>query len=240
MNQNKRTARIAGLLYLIVAMSGAFHLLYVPSRLIVAGNSITTVNNIVDSETLFRLSILSGLICYTAFLLLPLVLYRLLSSVNKTHAVLMVTFAVVSVPVSFINLLNKFAVLTLIAGSAKANIPGNADLQAQIMLHLDYYGNGIQLVSIFWGLWLLPFGYLVFKSGFLPKILGVLLIAGCFGYLINFTVDFLFPQYSNSTILSFVTALGGIGEIGTCLWLLILGIKDKSYPPYTESTAAIK
>jgi hypothetical protein len=78
---------------------------------------------------------------------------------------------------------------------------------------------------VFWGLWLLPFGYLVYKSGFLPKILGILLMAGCFGYLVNFLGGFLFPQYASIGIAKFVSLPATLGEIGTCLWLLIIGLK---------------
>ncbi|MBD1384288.1 DUF4386 domain-containing protein [Mucilaginibacter rigui] len=227
MGANKKTARIAGLLYLIVVITGTINLGYVPGKLIVWDNAQATFNNIIASETLFRLGILSGLICYTAFLLLPFVLYDLFKAVNKTYAVLMVVLAVVSVPISFVNLLNKFAVLSLIGKAAYLKVFTTAELQSQVMLHLRYYSNGNQLAQIFWGLWLFPFGWLVYKSGFLPKILGVFLMAGCFGYLINFTGGFLFHGYSDTAISSYITLPASIGEIGTCLWLLIMGIKNK-------------
>lgn len=100
---NKKTARIAGILYLVVVLTGGFSLLYVPSRLIVPDNSLATFNNIVSSESLFRFGIVSGLICYTTFIFLPVVLYKLLKPVNENCAKLMVLLAVVSVPISFIN-----------------------------------------------------------------------------------------------------------------------------------------
>lgn len=228
MTTDKKTARIAGLLYLIVVLSGIFHLMYVPSKLVDSTNPSVTVGNIIASETLFRLGILGGLVCYTAFLLLPLVLYKLLHGVNKTHAVLMVTLAVVSVPISFVNLLNKFAVLTLISKADYLSVFEADKLNAQVLFHLDSYGNGNQVASIFWGLWLFPFGYLVYKSGFLPKILGLLLMAGCVGYLIDFTGSFLFQKYGETGIASFISIPGSIGEIGICLWLLVVGVKDKS------------
>ena len=223
---NKKTARIAGLVYLIVVLSGIFHLVYVPSRLIVRGNASATFNNIVSSETLFRLSIMGGLICYTFFLLLPLVLYKLLKPVNKTYSLLMVILVVVSIPISFINMLNKFAILSLISKADYLKVFEMDKLQAQVLLYLNFYNNGNQIASIFWGLWLFPFGYLVFKSGFLPKILGILLMVGCFSYLIDFIGDFLFPAYGQMGISTFVTLPGSIGEIGICLWLLIMGAKD--------------
>ncbi len=138
----------------------------------------------------------------------------------------MVIFAVVSVPISFINLLNKFAVLTLVSKADYLKVFEADKLQAQVLLYLHFSNNGNQIAGIFWGLWLFPFGYLVFKSGFLPKILGILLMAGCFGYLIDFIVGFLFSNYSETGISTFMTLPGSIGEIGICLWLLIIGTKD--------------
>jgi len=203
MNPIKRTAHIAGLIYLTVVVSGIFSLLYVPSQLIVCGNPSTTFNNIVANELLFRLGILAGVICYIAFLFLPIILCKLLSPVDKKYAVAMIALAVVSVPISLVNLSQKYSVLTLISKAEYLNVIQPDQLQAQVMLHLDYYNNGIDLVSVFWGLWLFPFGYLVFKSSFLPKILGFFLS-------------------------SFVSLPASIGEIGTCLWLLIVGAKIKS------------
>lgn len=230
MDSNKKTARIAGLLYLIVVLTGIFNLMYVPSKLIVWDNASVTFNNILESETLFRLGIVGGIICYTAFLILPIVLYKLLNQVNKTYAIGMVALAVISVPLSLVNLLNKVNVLTLIDKAQYLQVIEADELQAQVLLYLDFYNNGIEIASVFWGLWLLPFGYLVFKSGFLPKILGICLMAGCFGYLTNFIGGFLFQNYAGLGIARFVSLPGSIGEIGICLWLLIIGIKDKQAP----------
>ena len=230
MDSNKKQARIAGLLYLIVVLTGIFNLMYVPSKLIVWDNASVTFNNILESETLFRLGIVAGIICYTAFLILPIVLYQLLNQVNKTYAVGMVALAVISVPLSLVNLLNKVNVLTLIDKAQYPQVIEADELQAQVLLYLDFYNNGIEIASVFWGLWLLPFGYLVFKSGFLPKILGICLMAGCFGYLTNFIGGFLFQNYAGLGIARFVSLPGSIGEIGICLWLLIIGIKVKQIP----------
>src|SRR5688500_2047452 len=204
MNSNKQIARIAGLLYLVVILSGIFSLMYVPSRLIAWDSASTTVDNIVAHETLFRAGIVSGLICYTLFLFLALALYKLLEPVNKTMAALMVILAVITVPVSFINILNKFDVLTLLSGAGYIVLEAE-QLKPQVMLSLASYNNGILIVQIFWGLWLFPFGYLVFKSEVLPKILGVFLMAGCFGYLINFFGYSLLPKYGETGISNFVS-----------------------------------
>lgn len=228
MTSNKRTARISGLLYLIVVLTGMFHLMYVPSKLIVWNNASTTFKNISDSETLFRLGILSGFVCYTAFLLLPLVLYKLFKPVNKVYAILMVAFAVVSVPMAFINFGNEFSVLTLISKADYLKTFETDKLQSHVLLYLHFYNNGNQIISIFSGLWLFPFGYLIFKSGLLPRVLGVLLMIGCFGYLIDFVGGFHFRSYNEMDISNYIILPASVGEIGTCLWLLVFGVKEKA------------
>jgi Domain of unknown function (DUF4386) len=228
MTSKNQTARIVGVLYLIVAITGFYYLRYVPTKLIDPNNPAVTFKNIMGSQPLFRLGILAGLVGYTVFFFVPLVLYKLLSPVNKTHAQLMAILGVISVPISYVNMLNNFDILTLISNPDYLHIFGADKLQAQVMLHLDYYDSGNLIASIFWGLWLFPFGYLVFRSGFLPKVLGILLMFGCFGYLINFIGYLVFPQYDKTLIARFITMPGSVGELGTCLWLLIMGAKDKT------------
>lgn len=224
---NKKLARIAGLLYLGVVLTGIFTLMYVPSKLIASDNSSLTYRNIVSSESLFRFGILSGLLCYTFFLFLPLVLYKLLKPVNKNYAAIMVLLAVMSVPIFFLNIQNEFTVLSLLSSSNSQFGFSSEQIQSQVMLYLVQYDNGMRIVHIFSGLWLFPFGYLVFKSGILPKILGVLLMLGCFGYLINFVGYTLNPVYSKMGISSYISLPASIGEIGTCLWLLVMGAKER-------------
>ena len=228
MDANKNTARSAGFLYLIVVLTGMFSLAYVPSKLIVWDDPAKTFQNIRTFESLFRLSLVSSALCYTAFLLLPFVLYRLLRSVNETAAKLMIALAAVSVPVSILNLQSKYAVLSLINGAHCPGIFNESQIQSQMMMLLDNYDNGILIVQIFWGLWLLPFGYLVYRSGFLPKVLGILLILGCVGYLTSFVGNTMMVDYSQTVIAPFVRLPATLGEIGTCLWLLIRGINEKT------------
>ncbi|MEJ5996052.1 DUF4386 domain-containing protein [Pedobacter sp. Du54] len=223
----KKTAHLAGLVYLVVVITGIISLAYVPSKLIVWDNAKLTLVNIKTNELMFRLSILSGVICYLAFLILPLLLYRLLKSVDRTQAKLMVLLAIISVPISLINLIHKLNVLSLINGANYLNVFTDAHLATEVMLSLNQYDNGILMVQIFWGLWLFPFGYLVYRSEILPKVLGVFLLIGCFSYLINFIGFFLFPNYAELGISSYVRLPASIGEIGTCLWLLVMGAKNE-------------
>ena len=138
----------------------------------------------------------------------------------------MVVLAVVSVPIAYNIMLYKVDILSLLSDAEYMKVFGAEQLNAQVMLLLKSYNNGIGIVQIFWGLWLFPFGYLVFKSNFLPKFLGILLMIGCFGYLLKFFRHSLFPDFE---IPFFVTLPGSIGEIGTCLWLLIMGAKENGH-----------
>ncbi|MGB5821188.1 MAG: DUF4386 domain-containing protein [Saonia sp.] len=235
MTKRNKTARFAGLLYLILVISGIINLMYIPSKLIVWENPSETLENIIRSEMLFRLGILSGILTFLMFLLLPLALYKLLHHVNKKYAMLMVIFAIVSIPISFINILNKFSVLTLISKANYLNGLDASELQFQVMFYLDSYNNGIEISQIFWGLWLFPFGYLVYKSGFLPKFLGVLLMMGCIGYLITFLGGFLYPNFHKTIISTIIGLPASIGEIGICLWLLIMGARTLNFRKKTDN-----
>jgi hypothetical protein len=228
MSRNKK-ARAAGILYLLLIISGFIYLVFIPLELIDLQNATKTLENIRSSELLFRLGIVTAICSSLLFMLLPLALYNLLQKVNKVSAKFMVLFALISIPISFVNILNKFSVLTLINKSEYAQKIGQAEFQTQVMLYLENYNNGVQVSQIFWGLWLLPFGYLVYKSGFLPKILGIFLMAGCFGYLITFFGGFLYSDFNKTIISDIVGFPAPIGEIGICLWLLIMGTNKLNF-----------
>jgi hypothetical protein len=219
------TARLAGFIYLLLVLSGIFYLLYVPSQYYVSGDAALTANNIIESELLFRSGIAAGVLSNVFFLILPFVLFDLFKDVNRSWAVLMVILSAVSVPFSLFNMVDKVNVLTLLSGAQYLDTFNMEQVQTQVMLLLRSYSNGIQLIQIFWGLWLFPFGFLAFKSGYIPKVLGIALMLGCFGYLIKFFGVILYPSID---IPSFVSWPASFGEIGTCLWLLIMGIKEKS------------
>ncbi|MBP6748194.1 MAG: DUF4386 domain-containing protein [Xanthomonadaceae bacterium] len=228
---HKALARTAGAIYLIVVLTGVFGLMYVPSRLFVRDDATATVRNLVEHTDLFRLGIAAGFLGYIAFLLLPLALHRLLGAVSSRAAALMVAFATASVPISLFNLTHKLDVLSLLGDAAYLRAFSVEQRDAMVMLSLDAYNNGIAVAMLFWGLWLLPFGYLVYKSGFLPRTLGILLMLGCFGYLIQLFGDTLFANYAQSALSGVVTLPATLGEIGICFWLLIVGTKNAVIEP---------
>lgn len=226
MNITSKTARIAGLLYLIVVLCGILSLAYVPSVIETSKDGATLVAAIRSHETLFRLGIAAGLICYTAFLLLPLVLYRLLAPFGQNAAIAMVALATASVPIAFANMIYRINVLSLLGDEPGLAGLTAAALEMQVLLSLESYWNGIFILKIFWGLWLLPFGWLLFRSRLIPRIFGVLLMAGCFGYLVAFFGRLLMPEFAELSFAGYISLPGSIGEIGTCLWLLIMGARE--------------
>lgn len=224
MNTNKSIARKAGLIYLIVVISGIFSLMYVPNQLIDLNNAAVTYQNIQSHELLFRLGILGNVICYLAFMILPFALHNLLKNIHHNIAKCMIILVLIGIPIAFVNLEHKFAILSILNNeNLFAGIPIN-QLQQQLLISLQNFNNGINLLSVFWGLWLFPFGWLVYKSGFLPKLLGILLMLGCMSYLIDFSAWLLLPQYYSAGFSTFVMLPASIGEIGICLWLLIVGV----------------
>ena len=168
MDSLSRKARIAGLLYLLLVIPGPFSLIYLPSILIVRGNATATASNVLAHETLSRLWIVSDLAGAVFFILLVMALYRLLSGVNKAHASLMVALVLVSAAVSLVNVLSNVAAFTLFRGDEFLAILDKPQRDAFAMLFLRVHGEGNIINETFWGLWLVPFGILVFRSGFLP------------------------------------------------------------------------
>ena len=196
MSSTKSTARLAGVLYLVNAVTGFFGIVYVPGKLIVSGNAAATARNILASEMLFRAGIVSELICAVEFIYLVWVLYRLLSGVNKTHAALMMIWGLAFIPVMVVNVLSEIAALTLLGGADFLSVINQLNREALAVLFLDLHRYGYVVGWIF-GPWLCHFGVLIYRSGFLPRILGVLLVGAGFGYLADSLTPLLLPSYEN-------------------------------------------
>lgn len=222
MNATIKQARIAGAIYLSMVVTGPFSLIYIPGKLIVRGNAAATATNILAHETLFSFGIVADMVGTVLFIGLAMALYRLLSGVNKTQASLMVAFVLVSAAFGFMNTLNNVAALALFRGGAdflSVFDKPHRDALAMLFLHLNSRGDILN--EIFWGLWLLPFGLLVMRSRFLPRILGVWLVINCFAYLVLSFTGLLLPQYYRVAFLCAQPAL--FGEVAIMLWLLIKG-----------------
>jgi hypothetical protein len=232
MNSINKTARMAGFLYLAIAVLSAFGLVYVPSLLIVPGDAAATAHNIVTSESLFRLGFMSNLLAFTVNVFVALLLYKLLKPVNQSMAALMVILILVGLGIAMLNELNQFAALLLLSGADHLTAFTTVQLQALASLFLDLYHHGFSIAHIFWGLRLFPLGYLVFKSGFLPRVIGVLLVIAGVGYLVDFTLFFLFPA-STVTVSEFTF----VGEVFLLLWLLIMGVNVERWEKRTLAPA---
>ncbi len=216
-------ARLAGLIYLLLIVFGVLSILYIPSQLIDWQDAAQTVANIQERKLLFQLGIIFGVLCYLSYLFLVLALYRLLKPVDAIQAGLMLVLVLVSVPIALISVMAKIDVLSLLQEADYLQALEPAQIQAQVMLSLDTFNNGIIVAQFFWGFWLLPFGYLVYKSGFLPKLLGIMLMIGCFYYVMDSLAQIAFPAYRSGIIASVLSICAMIGEFGICLWLLVVG-----------------
>ena len=220
---SKKTARLAGFLWLLMFVFGPIAQI-IRDKLFIASDMEATAHNIRANEFLFRIGFVSDLIMMIIFVLLPLVLYKLLSEVNKNLSIIMVVFVMLGTSINMINLLNEFAALHLLSGVEYLSVFTDAQLQAKAILSYDLYLHGYEIAIIFFGLWLIPLGLLVYKSEFLPKVLGILLIIGGSGLLINVFVHFLFPSYVIVNIILLVPQT--LAEILFTLWILIRGINE--------------
>jgi len=217
-----KTARMAGFLYIILAPLGMLGMSpFDPA------DAATRANNIMATESLFRLGIVSALLTQIVNIFVVLLLYKLLKPINKDYSALMVIFLLAGVPIAMLNQINQSAALLLVSGADYLTAFSPDQLQALAPLFLDLQEHGLTIAGLFWGLWLLPMGYLVFKSGYIPKILGILLIIGGFGYLIDSFTFFLFPNFIET--IKLFTDFTWIGELILALWLLIKGVNVEQW-----------
>lgn len=234
MNSIKQQARKAGLLYLLLGITAPLGLVYVPGKLIVAGDATATADRIRASEALYRYGIASELIHPIIGLFLVLALYRLFKGVSKTHAVLVVILgALLSVPIAFVNVFNQLAALMLVSDAEFLSVFPRNQLDALAYLFVRLHTLGLDVASIFWGLWLFPFGILVIRSGFIPKILGYLMMIAGAAYFVNAFITLVFPQYVAAV--AKVMMILYFGEIPIMFWLLFWGARG---PKANEPVAA--
>jgi len=219
----RKTARMAGFFYLMFIIT-FISASIVRSRLIVFGDAATTANNILSAQGLFRIGFVTELVSAVFFVLAAWALYVLLKPVNKNLALLFLLLNLGGVAVECINALNLFAALQFFNGANYLNVFQTGQLQAMAMSFLNSYTNGFMITQIFFSTWLLPLGYLVYKSRFLPRLLGILLILDFFAILSWFLQFFLLPDYG---ILSYPgLAISFIAEFSISLWLLIKAVKN--------------
>jgi hypothetical protein len=217
----QKSARMAGLLYLLLAIfTGAPSA--IRSNLFIHGDAAGTVANLLKSEMLFRISIAGDMIGMVLMVMLALALYDLLKTVDRWQANLMAALALVSVPIALLNQTELFATLLLLNGSDPA----------QVMFYVNLFHQGGLIAGIFWGLWMVPLAILIIKSGFLPKVLGVLLYVAAAGYVFDSFSAFLFPGLGIS-----VALFTFWGEVVLLLWLLIKGVNVGNWQKHMAQVA---
>ena len=218
-------ARVAGLLYIMGSLFGIVRLIYIPNRLIVQGNAAATAGNIAAHELLFRFGIVSYLTCAAFWIFVTLALYRLFQGVNHGLAVLMVILGSLMVtPIFFMNSVNDAAALLFARGGEFLAVIDKPQREAFTMLFLRLHHYGDLANEIFWGLWLLPLGLLVYRSRFLPRILGIWLMIACFAYLALSFTGLMFPIYEDRV--SAITSPILLAEVALMLWLVIRGARE--------------
>jgi len=218
MGSRKVLARLAGILYFLIG-GAAFNEGYVLPRIVRPGDAAGTAGNIRASATLFRLGVLGDLTAGTFWLLAGLALYALLHQVHRLAALAMVTFAAVGAGIQILNQVSQYTALTV------ATTRSGPD--SLVLVLTDMQRNGYAIDALFFGLWLLPLGYLVFRSGFLPRAIGVLVAVAGTGYLVYLFAVFLAPGAS-AGVFGFVTVpCAAAGELTFMLWLLVRGASDQ-------------
>jgi len=221
-----RNARVAGLLYILASAVGVVRLIYIPNKLFVHGDATATAANIAGHETLFRLGIVCGLVGAALWLFVPLALYRVLKDVNRGPAVLMVVLgSFMQVPLFFCNSVTDIAALLLARGAGYLAVFDKAQRDALARLFLDLHHHLDLANMMFAGLWLVPFGLLVYRSRYFPRFLGVWLMIASLPYLALCIGGFLLPG-SEDAIFSYGQPLM-LGEVAMMLWLVIMGAKDE-------------
>jgi hypothetical protein len=223
MEPTKKTARLAGLLWLAMIVFGLYAQLGVRENLIVAGNAAATAANITANSTLFRIGFVSDLVMMVCYLLTPLVFYKLFVTVDKPLSTLTVVFGLVGTAIGMLALLCEFAALQVLSGAAYLSAFNASQLQAQAMFLLDLNDHGYMIAHIFFALWVLPLGILVYRSRFIPRIFGVLFIAESITGILAILIHFLSPNGNLETALMCV---GALAEFSFTAWLLIKGIKE--------------
>ena len=220
----KKTAKLTGFLYFLLALAAIYSYMYVSPKIMVAGDIAATAKKMLDNEFLFRTSIASDIITNILFVILIIFLYRLFRHVNETLSLFMAGLAFVAIPVSFTGESLRLIALEIFKGNLLRSFSTEQaqDVSATVLKIGNYTG---QLVTFHWGLWLIPMGWLVYKSGFIPKILGILLFINGFGYMISSITFILFPG-SLTAVSKIVYPTFFVGELPLIFWLMIKGIRS--------------
>lgn len=219
----KARARYAGILYVAMAILMIIAFMYIPGSIIVSGDAAATARNITERELMYRVGILAGLSSHILFVVVALALYHLFKEVNREQALLMLVLVCVGVAVEIGNLALRTAPLLLLGGANFLAVFTQAQLEALAMTFLRLNNNLGRLALAIWGLWLIPFGALAIKSGFFPKILGILLYIAGVAYMTACIAAIVMPAQFG--LLSRILMPLYLGELGIVIWMAVMGAK---------------
>jgi hypothetical protein len=228
----KSTARITGLLYLLVGVFGGFAEGFVEPKMYAPGDAVTTAMNVVTNAGLVRIGVVADLLDQAFYVFTAMAFYLLLKHVSRRAATALVIFASLAVSIGSLNTLFLFEGLQIATGATYLAAWGTTGVNAMVLLMLDMQHYGLLIAQIFFGLWLAPMGYLAYKSKQFPRTLGVLLMVACGCYLVDLLAAFLAPEFGQ-TIHGFIVIPCAVAEIWMVLYLLIIGVKT----PKTTATA---
>ena len=235
MDAVKKQARVAGTLYLLMAVTAPLSLIYVPAQLFVAGDAASTAENIRGAESLLRWGMASELFHQAVEVYLVLALYLLFKPVSAHLARQMAWLGLIPIPIMFLNVLNEVAALTLARGADFLASFSPAQLDALAMLFIQLHGNGQQVAAVFWGLWLFPLGLLIWRCGFIPRLVGVCVMASGVGYLVGSVASLLVPALQ--PLVGDLPLILGVGEPILILWLLVFGARAIQRPSLATAVA---
>jgi hypothetical protein len=219
-------AKLAGLLYLLIAISGGFSIGYMPSVIMVTGDAATTAQNIIENQGLFRLGIAGDIVVFLMEIILTVMLYRMFKPVNPTLSLIAGFSRLAMGIVMAINLFNYLIPMRLLGGSDYLNALEPNQLQSLALLFFDAHQDGIYIWGLFFALHLVILGYLIFKSDFFPKLIGLFMMIGSFGYGGESIAAFIYPDHEAiSMLINVLLGIAVVGELSFTFWLLIKGIK---------------
>jgi hypothetical protein len=228
-NAERRQARLAGLLYFLVALIAPYGILVAPGKLVVADDPHATALRIAANPGVLRLGMASEIVHQAIEVFLVLVLYQLFKPVHRTLARQMLVLGLIPIPMVFLNVLAEVAAALLAGGPAWLNAFDRGQLDALALLAMRLHTHGLQLAAVFWGLWLLPLGAVALRSGFIPKVFGWAVIAAGTGYLVDAMAALLAPGLR--AIVATPALVLEFGEPAMILWLLIGGATPRRTAP---------
>src|SRR5262245_15311283 len=224
MNDLHRTARLAGLLYFVMSLLMVFGYMYVPAHFYASDDVQEIARRIAQDSTLYRFTIWIALVAQLLFVFVAVNLYELFKDVDRKLARVMTTLVLVGIAAELVNVASRLMPVFYAAGGSIVAGLSRPQLDALTMASMRSTSSLGQLLTSIWGLWLVPFGLLVLKSRFLPKILGWMLIAAGSGYMISCSTYIVFPEQLPA-VSKLVTPLY-FGELPVVFWLALFGARD--------------